>query len=702
MDLNATREILWNIPASYKICMYVLFVFTSLLLVKTIYDKFCYILNGRSFQDLLPSSRNFQGLPLWNILTCLEWKSFFKTLLLQGKVPRRKGMGLTHGLIFYGFMILWIATDLVAIHYDTPFKIFKGPVYIIVSFLADWGGFGLLVGLCLAYKRRYVDKPSYLSATKPKQELYMYGMLANLVIVGFIIEGIRIFATDVYHGSNALEVEKWYAPIGWCIAQFFSFLQVKYEITQETFSNSYRYLWMFHMVSTMVFVASIGLTKFSHILFAPFSALITPKRRGAIFSPMNFEAEGEVESFGLSKLTELTAKQSFDLEVCVECGRCTSSCPANGADKPLNPKTIITKMRDFRATQLPTSTDGGENFWEKQLYSANELDSCTMCGACMEECPVNIEHVSIIKDLKRYKALTLGDMPPSAADAVNKIRNNGNPWGISHEDRFNWASSMPAEMNIGSKIIQEQKHVDYLYYVGCAGSFDAGNQKVVKDTLMLLSKANVDFALMGKGEKCNGDPIRRFGDEYTFNEIALENIREWRKYSFNKIVTHCPHCLHTIGKEYASLPEGKFEVIHHTELLWDLVKSGKLSMEKAKPIDELRTFHDPCFLGRHHGEYNAPRNLLESIRGIELKEMERSKDKSLCCGMGGGNMWYEIEEGHHLSHNRLKDVAQVKVEKLSTACSFCLINFNSAKGQVDGTSNLEVEDVACTLARSIL
>ena len=248
-------------------------------------------------------------------------------------------------------------------------------------------------------------------------------------------------------------------------------------------------------------------------------------------------------------------------------------------------------------------------------------------------------------------------------------------------------------------VIEAGKKVDYLYYVGCAGSYDDGNKKVVQDTIGLLKKAGVDFAVMGKTEKCNGDPIRRFGDEYSFYEVAIENIANMNQYDFGKVVTHCPHCLHTIGKEYAKFDDGEFETIHHTELLADLVKQGKL--KPTKEVKEELTFHDPCYLGRHHGEYDAPRNILESIPGVELKEMVKNKDKALCCGMGGGNMWYEIHEGNDLVENRLKHVGEKKVYKLATSCSFCLINFNSGKGKVKETEELVVEDVASILSKSI-
>lgn len=661
--VNATREIFWQIPFSFKVAMYVLMFVAIGIMIKGIYDKYKWINEVKANGDLFPEK--------------LNWKKLLDTIFFTGKVTRDGYVGFYHSLIYYGFMILLIATELVAIHADTPLQIYKGTTYIVVSFLADIAGVAILAGLVFAYKRRYMDRPDYLSATKPYRELFMYGMLFSLIFLGYIIEGFRIY------GAGMPEGEKLWSPVGFALASLIS----NFNFSESALFGTYKGLWLFHMVNTMVFIASISYSKFLHIIAAPFAALVTPERRGAVMMPMDFEDE-TAETFGLGKASEMTPKMRLDTISCVECGRCTQVCPANLAGKPLNPKTIITKMRDV--------TEGKKedvDFWETNTFDPVELDSCTTCGACMEECPVNIEHVQEIMGLKRYKALTLGQIPPEAATAVNNIRVNGNPWGVSQDERFAWADGMDVP------VIEQGKKVDYLYYVGCAGSYDNNNQKVVQDTVTLLKKAGVDFAVMGKTEKCNGDPIRRFGDEYSFFEVAIENIANMNQYDFGKVVTHCPHCLHTIGKEYAKFDDGEFETIHHTELLADLLKEGKL--KPTKEVKEELTFHDPCYLGRHHGEYDAPRSVLKAIPGIELKEMERSKDKSLCCGMGGGNMWYEIHEGTDMVENRLADVGETKAYKLATSCSFCMINFHSGKGKVKETEELKIEDVASILNKSI-
>ncbi len=663
----ASREIMWMIPMWMKIAMYGSLVVATFFFIQGLLTKFRYVTNGVSNWKEYFSPKNF------------NYSNFLRTIFFQGKVQRDRYVGIFHSLIFYGFLTLFIATELVGIHADTPFKIYTGTTYKVISFLADIGGLLVLLGIGLAYYRRYVVKKQFLSATKPNQEKFMYGMLIVLILVGYALEAIRLYVTNFPEG------EKLWSPIGFTLAGFVGLLRPQ----QDTLILTYQTVWMFHMLNTMVFVALMTHSKFFHIIVLPFNALMTPARRGAVLNPMDFANEN-AETFGLGKASETTMKMRLDTLACVECGRCTQVCPANLADKPLDPKLIITKMRDV----MYKDGDKAEFWGENPIYGSSELDSCTTCGACMEECPANIEHIQVIMDLKRYKALTLGDLPPAAADATNKIKKNGNPWGISQDDRFNWAQG------IDVPVIEAGKKVDYLYYVGCAGSYDSSNQKVVKDTIALLKKAGVSFAVMGKTEKCNGDPVRRFGDEYSFYEIAIENIANMRQYTFDKVVTHCPHCLHTIGKEYAKFDDGAFETVHHTELLAELLRSGKL--KALKEVASELTFHDPCYLGRHHGAYDPPRDILNAIPGVKLKEMEKNKDKALCCGMGGGNMWYELPEGKHLAENRLEHIGDVNVPKLATSCSYCMINFNSSKGTVKKTEELQVEDVASILAKSVL
>ena len=673
--MDATREIAWNIPGWYIVVMYSALIVCTFFFFKGLYSKLVFVTgkNGmdavKGFKEIFPES--------FNLL------SLVKIFAIQGKVTRNLLVGLFHSAIYYGFVVLVIATTLVMIHMDFGFEVFKGWTYIIVSFLADIAGVVILAGICVAIIRRYLLRPDYLEATKPGRELIMYAAIILLILTGYFLEGARIL------GTGFPVNERIWSPVGYFVAV------VMNSITENVsfWRAFHRFFWMFHLAITMVFLGTFSRTKFFHIIAAPVNGLLTPLRRGAVLEPMNFEDEN-AETFGLGKVSEFTMKNRLDMISCTECGRCTLNCPASLTDKKLDPKKIITKARDLLEKIHAKNETDAELWDENPLYEANELDACTNCGACMEECPVHNEHVKLIQEAKRYKVLTLGEIQPDAANTVNNIKVNSNPWGIGGSDRFKWASGLDIP------VAEPGKHVDYLYYVGCAGSFDADGQKVTMALVDLLKKAGVDFAVLGDAELCCGDTVRRFGDEYSFYEIALANIEIFKEYKFDKIIVTCPHGLHTFGKEYKKFDDSwNYDFIHHTELLAQLIREGKLTPNKT--VNETIAYHDPCFLGRHHDCYDSPREILKSIPGVTIKELEKSRDRSLCCGMGGGNMWYEVPEGTDMGENRMKHIADSNVPKVNTSCFYCWSSFNDAKGKDPRTESLKVEDVAITLARSV-
>jgi Fe-S oxidoreductase len=296
-------------------------------------------------------------------------------------------------------------------------------------------------------------------------------------------------------------------------------------------------------------------------------------------------------------------------------------------------------------------------------------------------------------ELKRYQTLSLGDLPPKAAQTIENIKQYKNPWGLPAADRFKWAEGLDVP------IIQEDSpEVEYLYYVGCAGSYDPSNQKVVKAIIGILKHCNVSFAVMGKKEQCNGDPVKRFGDEYSFSEIAQSNVKELSKLKFKKILTHCPHCYSTLKNDFKDYG-GHYTVLHHTQLLSSLLKKGELKLKSTVKTDA--TFHDPCFLGRHNGEYDAPRDILNHIKGLELQEMTFNKSQSSCCGMGGGNMWHEIEDGESIVKKRLEHVEKTQAKTLVTGCSFCLINFKSTFETLKNSQEIDILDIAQVVEKAM-
>jgi Fe-S oxidoreductase len=366
--------------------------------------------------------------------------------------------------------------------------------------------------------------------------------------------------------------------------------------------------------------------------------------------------------------------------------------------KALDPRQVMLKLRDSMLVeaQLPADKRNAEEnyLYESGKITSEEIWACTNCGGCVNECPVGIDQLRGIMQLRRYQTLTLGEIPASAGKAIENIKQHKNPWGVSHADRFKWAEGLDVPVITG-----ESPEVEYLYYVGCAGSYDSGNQKVARSVVKILKACGVDFAVLGKAEQCNGEPVKRLGDEYSFSEIARSNVEQLNGLKFKKIVTHCPHCFNTIKNDFKEYG-GHYEVLHHSQLLSALHRDGRLKMpgEVRKEV----TFHDPCFLGRHNGEYEAPRQLLEGIAGLRIHEMEYARQQSSCCGMGGGNMWYESKGGEkNIVMQRLEHVAATGAKTLVTGCSFCMINFKGAFKNLEATKDLEVMDLAEAVALTL-
>ncbi len=462
---------------------------------------------------------------------------------------------------------------------------------------------------------------------------------------------------------------------------------------KESAANTvYSVLWYAHMLTTMAFVATLPFTRALHIVTASLN-LITARLEPTVrLATMNFE-NAEADYFGARTIQDFTWKDLLSFDSCTECRRCTDICPANAVGKSLDPRQIILKLRDSMSVeaQFLKSDRKEKSLEEMYLFESgkithDEIWACTNCGGCVNECPVGINQLRPIMELRRYQTLTLGEIPAPAGKAIENIKQYNNPWGLPNSERFKWAEGLDVPVITG-----DSPEVEYLYYVGCAGSYDSDNQKVARSVVNILKHCGVNFAVMGKAEKCNGEPVKRLGDEYSFSEIANSNVEQLNKLKFKKIVTHCPHCFSTLKNDYQDYG-GKYEVYHHSQLLSELHKSGKLKMPNA--VNKDVTFHDPCFLGRHNGEYEAPRQLLEAIAGLRLSEMEKSKQTSSCCGMGGGNMWYESEGGSKIVENRLQHVAQTGAKTLVTGCSYCMINFKSAFANVEGTKDLEVIDLA--------
>ena len=611
-------------------------------------------------------------------------KFFFTYILGQKKLLRRRrereGRAqktmyalLMHAFIFYSFCWLFLATTIVALKDYHIVDLYHGNFYIIIKIGCQIAGVFLCFGLLMAILRR-IQKKEEFKLSQDYTIFYLF--LLVLVLQGFLLQTFRL-------SYDTSSVDRNYA----FLSHFFSSLFIM-NLSEAQAHQIYSGLWYFHMLTTMGFIAIVPYTRALHI-FTSILNLMTKRLEPTVLLPkMNFE-NLDVDYFGVKKLQDFTWKDLLSFDSCTECRRCTDICPANAVGKPLDPREVILKLRDtLRADNYFSKDAKPENqfLFESGIINHNEVWSCTNCGACVNECPVGIDQLRTIMQLKRYQTLSLAEAPSTAGRAIENIKQYGNPWGLPGQDRMKWAENLDVPI-----LTAQSPEVEYLYFVGCAGSYDAPNQKVAKAIIQILKIAQVSFAVMGKAEKCNGEPIKRLGDEYSFSEIAKSNVENINQLKFKKILTHCPHCLNTLKNDYKEYG-GHYEVLHHSQLLNHLRNTGQLkfTIEVNKEI----TFHDPCFLGRHNGEYKAPRELLEAIAGIRLNEMELSKERSSCCGMGGGNMWYESEGGTKIVENRLQHVAKTGAKTLVTGCSFCLINFKGAFASVPETKNIEIFDIA--------
>ena len=608
---------------------------------------------------------------------------FFRNVIAQAKVlrsrrqrdpkPRSIYAAWMHGLIFYGFLALVFGTTIVALKDYSIADLYHGWFYAFVKVTCQVGGVALAIGLILGIVRRSDKSQNF---THSLGYILIYSFLFLLVVQGFLLQGFRLAFQQ-----NAVDAH--WAFVGHLASYLFPS-----NMNAESANNIYTGLWYFHMVTTMAFIATIPYTRAMHIVTASLNLYTQRLTPTVMLAKMDFE-NAEAEYFGARDIRDFTWKDLLSFDSCTECRRCTDICPANAVLKPLDPREIILKLKNSMTVEalFPKENEQEKHFlYESGLINHDEIWACTNCGGCVNECPVGIDQLRTIMQLRRYQTLTLGEVPASAGKAIENIKQYSNPWGLPNADRFKWADGLDLPIITG-----ESPEVEYLYYVGCAGSYDLGNQKVARAVVNILKYCGVNFAVMGKAEKCNGEPVKRLGDEYSFSEIANSNVEQLNKLKFKKIVTHCPHCFNTLKNDYQEYG-GKYEVYHHSQLLTELFKSNKLTLPNE--VNKTVTFHDPCFLGRHNGEFEAPRQILEAVAGLRMSEMESSRETSSCCGMGGGNMWYESEGGGKIVEKRLKHVAETGAKTLVTGCSFCMINFKSAFQNLDETKDLEIMDLA--------
>ena len=642
---------------------------------------------------------------------------FGQRKLLKWTVP-----GIAHFLTFWGFVILILT--IIEAYGDLFSKTFAIPgigTWAWVGFLEDLVAVGVLVGISTFAIIRLRSEPEregrrsrFFGSHTGAAWLVLAGIF--LVVATLLVyRGAQINTGDFPypHGAFASQiVGHWLHPLGHSAN---SVLETVFILGQ--------------LAVILGFGIFVTYSKHLHIAIAPLNVLFARRPNGlGALPPMRSngqvldfeEADPDTDIFGLGKIEDLSWKGMLDLATCTECGRCQSQCPAWATGKPLSPKLLILELRDHAFAKAPYLLAGSEEAREglsdavkaeaeRPLVGGSDVNgvidpdviwSCTNCGACVEECPVDIEHIDHISGMRRNQVLIESAFPTEAGSMLRNLENKGNPWGLNEDKRLEWISEVDFEVPVVDDKLGAE--VEYLFWVGCAGALEDRAKKTTKAIAELLHVAGVNFAVLGPRETCTGDPARRIGNEFVYSMLAQQNIETLNEAGARKIVASCPHCFNTIANEYPQLG-GNYEVIHHTQLLASLLADGKI--KPVHPVDEKITYHDPCFLGRHNRVFTAPREIMEQVPGVRAQEMHRCKERGFCCGAGGARMWMEERIGKRINTERIDEALGTDPDTISTGCPYCMVMLgdavNAKISDGEAKESLEVVDVAQLLIRSI-
>ncbi|MBI2416321.1 MAG: (Fe-S)-binding protein [Ignavibacteriales bacterium] len=601
----------------------------------------------------------------------------------QSKLLREPVAGTIHFLIFWGFILFGIAVteSLVQGVFRKFTFAFTGPFYLLITGVQDILGILVLLSILFSLYRRFVQKVPRLQVEgKGKYDAALVLFMISLVVLSMFGQNISHVAK-----SGFVLTHNELRPLSAYLAgKIFPANGAGADVSFEIF-------WWLHIIFVLGFLNYLPYSKHFHIISSIpnvfFSGL--PGRKNVI-QPLNLEDEN-AESFGVDDVQKFTWKQLLDGYACTECGRCTSVCPAANTGKTLSPRNIIVEIKKRTNTIAPLVLGGiteGDVIADTLVHhhiTDKELWQCTTCNACVQECPVMIEHVDSIVDMRRHLVLTESTFPSELNNVFRSLEVNGTPWAFNQSERADWAEGLQI------KTMAEDKETEYLFWVGCAGSFDNRYKKVSRAFASIMQKAGVNFRILGTEEKCNGDTARRLGNEYLAQQMMQENIEKLNGYGVKKIVTACPHCFNSIKNEYKQFG-GNFEVLHHSEMIEALLEAGSIQVKKTG-VRKV-TFHDSCYLGRYNDTYEAPRETLKAIPGVTLTEMERNKSRGFCCGAGGGRMFLEDVEGGRINEERSREAIATGADTIGTACPFCMTMMNDGVKAHDKADSVAVKDIA--------
>jgi len=659
------REVLWNVGLTGRLITYALAIVVMYFFIAGIIKRYKMWKIGK------PSLIDFKK-TLGNRIGYFISNGIFHKSILRESFP-----GIMHFLLFWGFLFLFLGTATIVIQDDFlellfGIKFIIGNFYLIFSFVLEIAGLMAIVGILLALWRRYVVKPKRLD-NKPEDAIILLWILAVL-ITGFLVEGARIAAT------GRLPYEVW-SFVGWAVAGIFGG-------SQEGLKVAHMVLWYLHLVISIGLIAYIVYSKLLHIITSSINMMIrgveeTP--RGAIQPIADFE---NAEEFGVNSIENFTRDQIFDLDACTRCGRCQDLCPAFNTEKPLSPKQFIQDLKaEWERTAKGIKNEDG---LIDKVIQEETLWSCTACLACQVNCPISIPTFDKNIEMRRYLTLTLSKTTSETRLLFKNLQQKVDPYGMGKRQRTEWTEGLDIK-NVA------EHEVEYLYWVGCVASLDDRNRKVAKSFATLLNKAGVSFGILGQEETCCGDPARRCGNEDLYLGIAQGNVELLKEIGIKKIITTCPHCLHTLKNEYPQVG-GNFEVYHQSEFIWKLVNEGKLSLNPS--IEGNITFHDPCYLGRVNRVFDEPRNLVDKVRKGTYLEMGRNHDRSFCCGGGGGRIWME-EHHKRINHARIDEAIAVSANTVVTACPYCLIMMEDAIKDKEKGETMKALDLSEIIVKSI-
>lgn len=638
------------------------------------------------------------GKPSYDPIDSFGWriKSVLSDFLGQRPVIREPS-GWGHFFIFWGFLILGMATiEMFVRGYQPDFHwgaLLGQQLEGILKTGFDFAGLSVIIAIVIALIRGFIVKPDRLSKLRGTWQgkldaVFILGMILVLMISMFFTHGYLISSGEALAG---------FTPVSDLFSKFVA------GGSDGNLPFGYDVAWWIHNLIILVFLAYIPHSKHVHLVGSLPNILLRrnhDKDRGrGVLKHIDFEQvdfESEDATLGVGKIEDFTWPQLLDLYACTECGRCQVNCPAYLSGKELNPAMMIHDLKEYLNRRGPWLLAGKEQPNGESLIgdviTEDVIWACTTCLGCVENCPVFIEHVDDLQDMRRYLTMDVAKVTPEVTKTLENMENVGNPWGLPQQNRTKWYEGLDVPL------MREQKEVAYLYWVGCAAALDSKNQNVAKSIVKILKAANIDFAVLGPEEGCTGDSARRLGQEYLFQIMAEGNIETLNKYKFTKIITACPHCFNCIGNEYKQL-NGDYEVIHHSQLISELIASGKITPRKN--VDQRLTYHDACYLGRHNGVYEEPRNAVNSVANGDVVEMKRSREKGLCCGAGGGIMWMDEEPDKRVNMVRFGDVEESGARVAATACPFCNIMLDDARKAKGKEEEVEVKDIAELVAEAL-